>query len=118
MSSWVYRQDREAGYYDYSLAVEVLQFFIDYIGPYPYRKLANVQSKTRYGGMVLEDGSLTYGPPIATGVSTTPSCQVKLPHRRKIRFSFRSESVRITASVNRCQPIRLWDPAWPCSTAG
>ena len=51
VSSWVYRQDREAGFYDYSLAVEVLQFFIDYIGPYPYRKLANVQSKTRYGGM-------------------------------------------------------------------
>lgn len=51
VSSWVYRQDREAGFYDYSLAVEALQFFIDYIGPYPYRKLANVQSKTRYGGM-------------------------------------------------------------------
>ncbi|MCO6488853.1 MAG: M1 family metallopeptidase, partial [Phaeodactylibacter sp.] len=51
VTSWVYRQDREAGFYDYALAVEVLQFFIDYIGPYPYRKLANVQSKTRYGGM-------------------------------------------------------------------
>jgi len=51
VTSWVYRQDREAGYYDYSLAVEALQFFIGRIGPYPYRKLANVQSKTRYGGM-------------------------------------------------------------------
>src|SRR5690606_15487849 len=28
VTSWVYRQDREAGYYDYSLAVEALQFFI------------------------------------------------------------------------------------------
>ncbi len=51
VTSWVYRQDREAGYYDYSLAVGVLEFFTSYIGPYPYRKLANVQSKTRYGGM-------------------------------------------------------------------
>ncbi|MCB0549824.1 MAG: M1 family metallopeptidase [Phaeodactylibacter sp.] len=51
VTSWVYRQDREAGYYDYSLATGVLQFFIGHIGPYPYRKLANVQSKTRYGGM-------------------------------------------------------------------
>lgn len=51
VTSWVYRQDREAGFYDYALATEILQFFIDYIGPYPYQKLANVQSKTRYGGM-------------------------------------------------------------------
>lgn len=51
VSSWIYRQDREAGYYDYAPAVEVLQFFIGRIGPYPYGKLANVQSKTRYGGM-------------------------------------------------------------------
>lgn len=51
ISSWIYQQDREAGYYDYSMAKEVLAFFIENIGPYPYKKLANVQSKTRYGGM-------------------------------------------------------------------
>lgn len=51
ISSWIYRQDRTAGYYDYSMAKEVLTFFIENIGPYPYKKLANVQSKTRWGGM-------------------------------------------------------------------
>jgi len=51
LSSWVFPQDREAGFYDYAQAAEVLQWFIDHIGPYPYEKLANVQSKTRYGGM-------------------------------------------------------------------
>ena len=51
ISSWIYHQDRLAGYYDYSIAKEVLAFFIENIGPYPYKKLANVQSKTRYGGM-------------------------------------------------------------------
>ncbi len=51
VSSWVYYQDRDAGFHDYAQAVQVLQFFIDKIGPYPYGKLANVQSKTRYGGM-------------------------------------------------------------------
>ncbi|MCB9301763.1 MAG: M1 family metallopeptidase [Lewinellaceae bacterium] len=51
VSSWVYPQGREAGFYDYAQAVQILQFFIDKIGPYPFRKLANVQSKTRYGGM-------------------------------------------------------------------
>ncbi|HFC01097.1 MAG TPA: M1 family peptidase [Phaeodactylibacter sp.] len=51
ITSWIYRQDRLAGYYDYSVAKEVLAFFIENIGTYSYKKLANVQSKTRYGGM-------------------------------------------------------------------
>jgi aminopeptidase N len=29
----------------------VLSWFINYLGPYPYKKLANVQSKTIFGGM-------------------------------------------------------------------
>jgi aminopeptidase N len=51
MSSWIFPQDRDAGFYDYSQATYVLHWFIDHVGPYPYAKLANVQSKTRYGGM-------------------------------------------------------------------
>jgi aminopeptidase N len=51
VTSWVYPQNRTEGYQDYGQATEVLQFFIDSIGPYSYPKLANVQSKTRYGGM-------------------------------------------------------------------
>jgi len=51
VSSWVYPQDRKAGFYDYSQAMEVLHFFVENIGDYPFEKLANVQSKTRYGGM-------------------------------------------------------------------
>lgn len=51
VTSWVYPDNRAEGYQDYSQATEILQFFIDSIGPYSYPKLANVQSKTRYGGM-------------------------------------------------------------------
>jgi aminopeptidase N len=51
VSSWVYPQNREAGFYDYALAKPVLEFMEKKIGPYPYAKLANVQSTTRYGGM-------------------------------------------------------------------
>ncbi len=51
IESWVYPQNKEAGFADYSLAKEVLQFFDSRIGAYPYEKLANVQSKTKYGGM-------------------------------------------------------------------
>lgn len=51
LSTWVYPQNREAGFYDYSIATSPLDFFESYIAPYPYSKLANVQSKTIYGGM-------------------------------------------------------------------
>ncbi len=51
MSSWVFKKDRKAGFYDYAQATHIMHWFIDHVGPYPYAKLANVQSKTRYGGM-------------------------------------------------------------------
>jgi len=51
VQSWVYPQNRDEGFYDYALAEKVLRFFDAHIGPFPYAKLANVQSKTRYGGM-------------------------------------------------------------------
>ncbi|WNJ21354.1 M1 family aminopeptidase [Pontibacter sp. G13] len=51
LSSWVYPQNREAGFFDYEIAEQVLDFFVGKLGPFPYQKLANVQSTTRYGGM-------------------------------------------------------------------
>ncbi|MCK4748599.1 MAG: hypothetical protein KAT15_16215 [Bacteroidales bacterium] len=51
VSTWVYPQNRAAGFYDYSIATYPLDFFESYIAPYPFSKLANVQSKTVYGGM-------------------------------------------------------------------
>lgn len=51
VSSWVFPQNKESGFANYKKAVDVLNFFADYIGPYAYEKLANVQSKTIFGGM-------------------------------------------------------------------
>jgi len=51
VQTWVYPQDRDNGFYDFGRSKRVLEFFGSHIGPYPYEKLANVQSKTRYGGM-------------------------------------------------------------------
>ncbi len=51
VSSWVYIEDKEKGFTDYAPATEILPFFIKKIGSYPYLKLANVQSKTKFGGM-------------------------------------------------------------------
>jgi aminopeptidase N len=49
--SWVYPENRDKGFYDYALAMEILPFFIRNVGPYGYKKLANVQSKTTFGGL-------------------------------------------------------------------
>ncbi len=51
VSSWVYPQNRDEGFTDYSVGLKPLIYFSEIIGPFPYEKLANVQSNTRYGGM-------------------------------------------------------------------
>src|SRR5688572_28238712 len=49
--SWVYTKDKEKGFYDYAQAASILPYFIKMVGPYGYKKLANVQSKTTFGGL-------------------------------------------------------------------
>ncbi len=49
--SWVYPENKNEGFYDYAQADEILPFFIKNVGPYGYKKLANVQSKTTFGGL-------------------------------------------------------------------
>jgi len=51
ISSWVYAEDRDKGFQHYAVAEEILPWYIKNIGPYAYKKLANVQSKTIFGGM-------------------------------------------------------------------
>ncbi len=51
VSSWVFPETTDKGFYDYAIGRDIAAFFDQYIGPYPYKKLANVQSKTIYGGM-------------------------------------------------------------------
>jgi aminopeptidase N len=51
VSTWVYPQNEKEGFFDYAIATRPLDFFEWYIAPYPFSKLANVQSKTRFGGM-------------------------------------------------------------------
>jgi len=51
VSSWVYPENKDNGFKHYSIAKNILQWYIKEIGPYAYEKLANVQSKTIFGGM-------------------------------------------------------------------
>jgi aminopeptidase N len=49
--AWVYPEDRNKGFYDLALTADMLSYFIKNVGPYGYKKLANVQSKTMFGGL-------------------------------------------------------------------
>lgn len=51
ISSWVYPQNSEKSFYDLVLAKEIFNYYVSWIAPYEYEKLANVQSTTRFGGM-------------------------------------------------------------------
>lgn len=51
VTSWVFSEKSKEGFADYAEAKDILPFFINYIGPYGYKKLANIQSKTIFGGM-------------------------------------------------------------------
>ena len=51
IQTWVYAQDRDASSDNFVQARDILDYFEKRIGPYPYAKLANVQSKTKFGGM-------------------------------------------------------------------
>jgi aminopeptidase N len=49
--TWVFPENRIAGFNDYSVAVKPIALYNKLIGPYSYEKLANVQSKTIFGGL-------------------------------------------------------------------
>lgn len=66
VTTWVFEENRKQGFSDYSIAVKPLIYYIENIGKYPFEKLANVQSKTIFGG--LENaGNIFYTEKSVTG---------------------------------------------------
>jgi len=49
--TYVFPESKEAGFKSYAVAVDIVRYYQKAIGPFPYKKLANVQSKTIFGGM-------------------------------------------------------------------
>jgi len=67
IQTWVYRQDRDAGFYDFAVPTKaVLEFYGDRVGPFAYEKLANVQSNSVSGGMEAAT-AIFYGDRSVTG---------------------------------------------------
>ncbi|MEZ4699855.1 MAG: M1 family aminopeptidase [Rhodothermales bacterium] len=72
VQTWVYPEDRDDGFYDFAVAMDMLRYFDNRIGSFPYAKLANVQSKTRYGGME-NAGAIFYNENAITGERSNES---------------------------------------------
>lgn len=52
LETWVFAQDRDAGFHDFAVPVkEAMAFYSEFVGPFSYEKLANVQSNSVSGGM-------------------------------------------------------------------
>ena len=67
IQTWVYAQDRDAGFYDFAVPTkQVLEFYDEYVGPFAYEKLANVTSPATGGGMEAAT-AIMYGEDSVTG---------------------------------------------------
>ena len=67
IQTWVYYQDRDAGFYDFAEPTKkALEFYSNYIGSFSYEKLANIQSNSVGGGMEAASAVL-YGDNSVTG---------------------------------------------------
>jgi aminopeptidase N len=51
IETWAYPQDRDAWFRAFAVTRRVAEFYAFRVGPYAYEKLANVESRTRFGGM-------------------------------------------------------------------
>lgn len=72
VSAWIYPEDSTKGFYDYAVAPDMVRFYSEMIAPFPFEKLANVQSTTMFGGM--ENASaIFYDEKAITGKRTSES---------------------------------------------
>jgi aminopeptidase N len=70
IQTWVYRQDRDAGFYDFAVPTkQVLTFMSNHVGPFAYEKLANIQGNSVGGGMEAASAIL-YSDASVTGQRT------------------------------------------------
>ena len=51
VTAWLFPEDTAQASLSFRRAAEMVDFYTELIGPYPFEKLAHVQSATRFGGM-------------------------------------------------------------------
>ncbi|PSQ69768.1 MAG: hypothetical protein BRD29_00970 [Bacteroidetes bacterium QH_2_67_10] len=81
LESWVYPQSLPSGFDQMAQAGRIVRFFTDKIAPFPFEKLANVESKTRYGGME-NAGAIFYSEQaVAEGAGIEPLLAHEIAHQ-------------------------------------
>ncbi|MGH7542564.1 MAG: M1 family metallopeptidase, partial [Gemmatimonadota bacterium] len=72
VSHWTYPADSLAGAAAFARSTEIVAFYDSLFGPYPYEKLAHVQSSTRYGGME-NSSAIFYGEEVIGEAALDPA---------------------------------------------
>jgi aminopeptidase N len=81
VSWWVSRSDTITANRVFGRAPAMVDFFTRYIGDYPYEKLANVQSATRFGGMENASAIFYSGQSIAQGENIEGTVSHEIAHQ-------------------------------------
>ena len=99
IETWVYAKNREAGFYDFKEPTKkVLEFYSQYVGPFAYEKLANIQTPSVNGGME-SSSAIFYGEDLVTGKRSGRTRNVVI---HEIAHQWFGNSVTETT----------WDDAW------
>ncbi|HIA74327.1 MAG TPA: M1 family peptidase, partial [Gemmatimonadetes bacterium] len=78
---WVFPEDVEKAHPSFRRAAQMVEFFTDLVGDYPFEKLANVQSATRFGGMENASAIFYSERGIASGRSIEGTVSHEIAHQ-------------------------------------
>lgn len=78
IENWVFTENKDQGLAQYKYTEYILPFFENYIADFPYKKLANVQSKTRFGGMENASNIFYYESSVKTDTPVSKEDRIKL----------------------------------------
>jgi aminopeptidase N len=99
IETWVYAKNREEGFYDFQEPTKkVLEFYSQYVGPFAYEKLANIQTPSVNGGME-SSSAIFYGEDLVTGKRSERTRNVVI---HEIAHQWFGNSITETT----------WDDAW------
>jgi len=78
---WTYPEDVARAEPSFRRSAEMVDHFTDLIGPYPFEKLANVQSATRFGGMENASAIFYSERAIASGANIEATVSHEIAHQ-------------------------------------
>lgn len=81
VSTWLYPGSVEEAAPSFRRAAEMVDFFTRTVGPFPYEKLANVQSSTRFGGMENASAVFYSERALASGRSVEGTVSHEIAHQ-------------------------------------